>query len=162
MKNLLTDFLKSNSELAVSKIIDYLDDELLNYPECPQEVVEYIKAIFSDETYWRSKDSWKLIHMLPAENLSARQFEEICQTLSTNFIQYDDHILSDMACDFIGRVSSPSSALKIFQDIAKQEIDEQHIKCILVGLNVVMHSDGLDSNTAANVKKLADQIAPKI
>jgi len=157
--NLRRKFVSPTKGLLVRDFIDYLEEELLNFDKFPEEYLLFVEEIFSNIHLYSARNSWKILHFLPSENLTVEQFQRLGQVIRKHFFSYSEYMLCDISCDFVARTCSSKYALELFEKFLEYEFDDIHRRSILVGLNVLL-VHGCDTvECEKKARLLADRIS---
>jgi hypothetical protein len=151
-------FSNEQGHIDAKAVVDFFEEDLRNYSQCPDKYVDFFHTVFSTEQYFDSKNLWKILHMLTSECLSPEQFFALGQTLSVNFGRYRESMLIDMSCDFIARACSEYKAMELFTVMKQSLVSDTHKACLSSGLRILVRHTELGSEFTNRVKRLADAI----
>ena len=138
-------FMDEAGRVAVSELISFWEEELLNFETFPEEYFEFVQNGFSNESFLKSADAWRILHFLEAENLTPNQNRRLSSLLVTNFLGYDDYMLCDMACDFVARKCHPKESLEFLTKISRFDLDDVHRAALLSGLTMLRSRSEADA-----------------
>jgi hypothetical protein len=155
-KHLEERYINSEKVVLVRDLLDFLEEDLLNYEVLPDDYLSFLMLVFSTIDFFESKDTWKILHFLTSENLSKNQFRELSYVIAKNFQQYSASMLQDMSCDFIARCNEPELALTLLSEMAKEALNKSQKRAVLVGLNILATHADSNSGLRKRIKELAE------
>lgn len=111
------------SSALCSRLADQFEDDLLEYPDFPDEHFMLFMALLSDRRYFDKPGIWNFI--LAVNNardvLTKEQLNNIIGTFRANFQSYLDSDLCLAVCDFVARNIQPSRAAELLQEFKQLE-----------------------------------------
>lgn len=161
MKHSYTKFLSVDGELHLRELLDFLEEDLLNYEFVPDGCAKFVADIFNDPQISQQPDLWRLLHFFESENLAKAQSEAISEVLFKNFLTYQHYMLCETACEFMRKSLSPEAALKKYEAMASYELDDLHQRAMLVNLSGLLNKGELDADGKKRAQRLADLIKSK-
>lgn len=148
-----------NGALNVKRLVDFLEDDLLEYEGFPQEYLKSIIHMFSSDVFFIMPDIWKVLHMLTVEDLTREQFYEISVTLRESFNSYKDNMLIDMSCDFIARTCQIDSAIEMLYEMAVDTHEVGQASAIFTGINIVKNRTDYDASKSDRLNDVVNAVS---
>ena len=131
--------LESHKTSTYSKVANLFSDGMLEYKGFPDEYLSFLIEVLSDETFYSKRGVFHFLAIIgvDADIMTKEQLKTISDTITDNFINYEDDMLCLTACDFIAHYYPYEDAKKILLNIKEIEIDKTEQGYALDGLKTL-------------------------
>lgn len=114
---------RKRSSALCSRLADQFEDDLLEYPDFPDEHLKLFTTLLSESRYFEKPGIWNFLLAVnnARDALTREQMEQIAKVLLANFQSYLDADLCLAVCDFVARNIPPSKAAELLQALKLRE-----------------------------------------
>lgn len=115
--------LEADNEAIFEKVSNQYSDDLLEFDEFQIDYFNFLIEIHSQPKYYCQKGLFHFLAIIGVDTdiMSAEQLKAISDSITNNFIYYEDEMLCITACDFIARYYRYEDAKEILLNLKRLE-----------------------------------------